>query len=213
MFAELPFGIDETGGSPEKIAQAKADFRRVIKQGARLSDSAPKMTYVLRQANLRPGDVIADVGCGSGFFEYAVLELQIPAHKVFALDIEPRALEIVRFVLDEADYPDRGKIELVQSKRDDVTLPADSLDAAFVINTSIYAATEDENDAAVRLACLKSLQRAIKPGGRLIVYENGTIFRETTFDQKVSVLKDLGFRQTESATQTGDDYLYLEFVR
>lgn len=213
LLMTLPFGVDASLDTPEKIAAVKARFKKLIQSGARLSDAAPRMIDVLRKAKLRPGAVVADIGCGTGFLEYAVLEHKIPVAKVYAVDIEPQALDIVRFVLNEAKHPDRAKIELVLSKRDDVALADASVDDALVINTAAYGDKGDENENALQVAWIKSMRRAMRDDGRLHIFENGTIYRESTLEQKTKHLKQLGFRQLDAATQTGDDFLYMVFVK
>jgi len=43
-----------------------------------------------------PGDVVADLGCGPGYFALPMAKLVGPKGKVFAVDFNPKAIEKVR---------------------------------------------------------------------------------------------------------------------
>lgn len=210
----LPYSVDSSIDSPEKLAATKERFKKVAQSGLRLSDAAPRMFDILQMAALRPGAMVADIGCGTGFLEYAALEHHVPLGKLFALDIDPRALEIVRLVVDEAGYPDGGKIETVLSKSDDMTLPEASLDDILVINlTSLYLPMDDEREAARQIAWIQSAHRALRPDGRLHIIEYSTTFQTGDGKTKVRFLKKNGFKRVGSAPQSGNDFTYMVFVK
>lgn len=50
---------------------------------------------IISQVEVAPGAVVADFGCGSGYFSFAFAKAVGPDGKVFALDILPPALEAV----------------------------------------------------------------------------------------------------------------------
>jgi len=214
LLMALPYSVDSTVDTPEKLAACVEGFKRVARSGLRLSDAVPRMADILRLAELRPGAEIADIGCGTGFFEYAVLEHNIPVAKVYAIDIDSRALDVVRLVLEEVGYPDRAKIEAVLAKEDDMTLPEGSIDDVFVINlTSVYLATGEDREATRQVAWIRSAHRALRPGGRLHIIEYSTSFQGTSVEQKTRFLKRNGFRQINEVPETGTDFTYLAFER
>lgn len=51
---------------------------------------------VVEEWDIRPGEKIADFGCGAGFFTLLIGQRTGPNGKVYALDVRPEALEAVK---------------------------------------------------------------------------------------------------------------------
>ena len=65
-------------------------------------------SQVVSALNLKPNDVVADIGAGTGYFSFRIASL-IPAGKVLAVDIQPEMLDMIKFLKDEKQV----KIEVV----------------------------------------------------------------------------------------------------
>ena len=52
-------------------------------------DAYQKPQEVLTALNLRPGEVIADIGAGSGYFTFRIARHVGPKGKVYAVDVSP----------------------------------------------------------------------------------------------------------------------------
>lgn len=109
--------------------------------------------------DLRPTDVIADIGAGSGYYSFRISS-KVPQGSVIAVDIQQEMLDYLSKRSDEL------KIENVRGhlgKIDDVDLPMNSLDAALMVD-----AYHEFSHPAEMLA---SLHRALKPDGRIFLLE------------------------------------------
>jgi len=115
---------------------------------------------LLRSLGLKPGETVADIGCGPGFFTLPAAEIVGPEGVVVAADIQGEMLSTVRMRAAEQGY---GNIRLVKTSETEVPLPAASFDhvvAAFVLHEVPRHAT-----------FLRRLARLLKPTGRLAVVE------------------------------------------
>ncbi|MCB9476194.1 MAG: class I SAM-dependent methyltransferase [Deltaproteobacteria bacterium] len=130
-------------------------------------------TRILSLLPIKKDSTIADVGAGTGAFEVALAKSGMPFEKVYAVDINSTGLEIMNFVLSKAGSPTRKRVEAVVSTLEDVTLPADSVDVALIVNTpfviargQIKAELIGQNDAQ-EMRCLRTLTKAMRPGAEL----------------------------------------------
>src|SRR4051812_10826373 len=113
----------------------------------------------IEMMELRPTDVVADVGAGSGYFSLRIAE-RVPKGKVLAVDIQPEMLDLIRKTAREKGV---SNVEPVLGKEDDPMLPAGAVDVALMVD----AYHEFDHPREMMLAIVKSL----KPGGRLIDLE------------------------------------------
>ncbi|MBI2919300.1 MAG: class I SAM-dependent methyltransferase [Chloroflexi bacterium] len=77
---------------------------------------------------LKPDHVIADIGCGTGFFSLPLAQ-RLPRGKVYAVDVQEDMLETVREKLAQTPL---DNVETVLSRDSDIPLPPASLDGAFL---------------------------------------------------------------------------------
>lgn len=109
---------------------------------------------------VRPGATVADVGAGDGFFTSRLARAVGPDGRVFAVDIDDKALERLRKRLDDEGI---RNVTVIKGAVDDPKLPAGVLDSALIIN----AYHEIDRHESV----LAALRRALKPEGRLVIVE------------------------------------------
>lgn len=114
---------------------------------------------LVRRLPLTPDAVVADIGAGTGYFSFWVAE-QVPDGSVFAVDIQPEMLDIIRARQSESSVEN---IETVLGSTTDVRLPPDSVDLAFIVDAY------HEFSHPVEMG--QSILRALKPGGRLVLIE------------------------------------------
>lgn len=109
---------------------------------------------------INPGMVIADVGCGTGYFTRRMAKRTGPGGKVFAADIQPRMLEsLKRFAAAEK----LTNIETILSTENDPLLPTGQLDLILMVD--VY------HEFAHPQTMLRHLRAALKPGGRMVLLE------------------------------------------
>jgi ubiquinone/menaquinone biosynthesis C-methylase UbiE len=108
----------------------------------------------------KPGEAVADVGAGSGYYTVRFAERVGPAGKVYAVDIQPEMLDIIKKRMKE------HKLENVVPVLGTVTdpkLPAGAVDTILLVD--VYH--EFDHPYEMTDAMVKSL----KPGGRLVFVE------------------------------------------
>jgi SAM-dependent methyltransferase len=130
-------------------------------------------------APLKAGDVVADIGAGTGGLEVSLLAQKTPFAKLYAVDIDAAALDVLRFVLEETKLPGREKVVAVNNTLSDLKLPAGAIDVMILLNTPLYtrpgASPEATPDPGAR-ATLTQMAAALRPGGVLHVFEREEIF-------------------------------------
>lgn len=123
-------------------------------------DGWQKPEQVLRTLELHPGEGVADIGTGGGYFTFLLARAVGPGGKVYAVDIDA---EMVDYVRQRAQREGMSSVETILAEPADPKLPAESVDLIFVCNT--YHHLENRADYFRRVA------RALRPAGRLAVIE------------------------------------------
>ncbi|TCO76644.1 class I SAM-dependent methyltransferase [Chromatocurvus halotolerans] len=114
---------------------------------------------------LEEDSVVADIGAGTGYFSFPVAR-RVPKGKVFAVDIQPEMLAIIRqkqAAIGTDNGDGNGNVEPRLGSITDVQLPENSVDLAFIVDAY------HEFSHPVEMG--QSLVRALKPGGRLVLIE------------------------------------------
>jgi SAM-dependent methyltransferase len=106
----------------------------------------------LRLVDARPGEIVADVGCESGYMAAALV---VRGCHVICIDIDPASLELAR----QRIGPDRA--EYVVSDIQAIQLPDASVDVAV--------ASEILEHVPAPEAGLRELIRITRPGGRILL--------------------------------------------
>ena len=119
-----------------------------------------KVQEIFAEMRIRSGATVADVGAGDGFFTSRLARAVGPDGRVFAVDIDDKALERLRNRLNDDGLKN---VTIVKGAADDPKLPAGVLDSALIVN----AYHEIERHEPV----LAALRRALKPEGRLVIVE------------------------------------------
>jgi predicted methyltransferase len=105
------------------------------------------------------GATVADVGAGHGYFTTRLAKTVGPAGRVFAVDVNPVSLRELRDTLGN-EYPN---VNIVRGEEDNPYLPDATLDGILIVNAY--------HEFAEYRAMLGHMQRALKPGGRLVLIE------------------------------------------
>lgn len=110
--------------------------------------------------DIKPGQVVADVGAGSGYYTVRLAERVGPSGKVFATDIQPQMVSL----LQQRVARDRlAQVEVVQATETDPRLPSNQLD--LIVMVDVY------HELARPQEVLRQLRTALKPDGRLVLIE------------------------------------------
>jgi ubiquinone/menaquinone biosynthesis C-methylase UbiE len=124
----------------------------------REEEEAPSKAVALLQ--LRPGDVVADVGAGSGYMTVRLARAVGPTGRVLAVDIQP---EMIERLTDRVHREMLTNVTAVLGAADDPKLPAGSVDLELLVD--VY------HELAAPQRMLQHLRSALKPGGRLVLLE------------------------------------------
>lgn len=153
--AVVPDGINEKFKDPELNVDEWLDRFEVESREVYGSRDA-----VLRACGIKPGERIADVGAGTGFYSRLFAKQTGLDGWVFSVDIAPKFLQHIA-TRATAD----GIVNLTPVLGTDVStrLPTESVDLVFICDT--YHHFEKPSDT------LASIYRALKPGGRLVVID------------------------------------------
>jgi ubiquinone/menaquinone biosynthesis C-methylase UbiE len=143
---------------------------------------------VIETLALAPGQVVADIGAGTGYFTVR-LARAAARPKVYAVDIEK---SMVEYVQQRAAKEGLKHVFAVQSSTDGASLP-EPVDVVLIVDTYHHIPN--------RPAYFRELRRSMKPSGRLAIidFRKGAPsgppehFRFTP-DQISEELKEAGFR-------------------
>jgi len=116
---------------------------------------------ILGWLELRPGITVADIGAGTGYFAIPIAQAIAPGGRVFAVDLQPELLEILRGKLARPDAP--ANIVLLQGTASSTGLAEGNCDLALLAN--VWHELDDHP------AALAELARILKRGGRIAVLD------------------------------------------
>jgi ubiquinone/menaquinone biosynthesis C-methylase UbiE len=114
----------------------------------------------LHDIGIVKGSAVADIGAGSGAITWRLVTLVGPTGKVYANDIQPRMLELLRENMARRKI---GNVETVLGAVDDPKLPAASVDLELLID--VYHEFSHPQEM------LRHLRESLKPDGRLVLLE------------------------------------------
>ena len=115
---------------------------------------------VIESLALRPGDHVADLGSGSGYFTFRLAEAVGPQGKVYAVDVDR---EMNDLVAKASKGKSIGNVELILARPDDPMLPPIGVDLVFTVNTYHHF----DN----RVTYFQKVRKYLRPGGRIAVID------------------------------------------
>jgi ubiquinone/menaquinone biosynthesis C-methylase UbiE len=129
-----------------------------LERSEREQEESPDVAVRLLQ--IPQGASVADIGAGSGYITLLLSAAVGPTGRVFANDLQPQMIEILRRRLASQNVTN---VTLVQGSVDDPNLPPASVDLALMVD--VY------HELSRPQAMLQKLRSALKPGGRLALVE------------------------------------------
>jgi len=123
-------------------------------------DAYQKPHEVLTALKIKPGEVIADIGAGSGYFTFGLAQWVGETGKVYAVDVSP---EMVRHVNRRIREAKTTNVVTVLADNDDPLLPDQSVNRFFICDVWHHV----ENQTKY----LSLMKKMLKPGGEIVMID------------------------------------------
>lgn len=117
--------------------------------------------HLVRELSLKPGDVVADIGCGSGAYTVALAQEVGDIGRVYAVDVHREALHTLAGSLEKQDIMNVEIIWADIEKR--IPIDVYSLDAVVISNILFQLENKDE--------AMSRIVKLLKPGGLALVVD------------------------------------------
>ncbi len=121
-------------------------------------EAEERTDLLVENLGLKPSDVAADIGAGTGYFSFLMSPL-VPDGKVLAVDIQQEMLDII----SSRRANGWANIETILGAIDDPKLPAETVDLILIVDA--YHEFSHPREMGEAMA------RALKPGGRIALVE------------------------------------------
>jgi predicted methyltransferase len=173
-------------------------------------DAWMKPDEVVKALQLKNGDVIADIGAGSGYFARRFANAVAPNGKVYAIDIDT---EVLGYLKDRAARENLANLLTVASTETDPMMPAGGADLAFFCDATHHIAG--------RVPFFGKVAQGLKPQGRMVVIDfppgssrTGHAANELIPQtQLISEAEQAGFTFVKAHELLLPDFYFLEFVK
>ena len=113
---------------------------------------------VIAALNLKPGQIVADIGSGTGYFSVRLAK-SAAAPKVYGADIEP---SMVTYLRERAAKEGLHNVISVQATADSANLP-EPVDLVLIVDTYHHIGDRE--------AYFRRLAKSLKPGGRVAIID------------------------------------------
>jgi predicted methyltransferase len=123
-------------------------------------DEEQRPDEVIRTMGLRDGQVVADLGAGSGYFTRRMAQAVAPSGRVYAVDVQPEMIALLKGNLEKAGIEN---VVPVLGTADDPKLPTGALD--WILLVDVYHELQQPK------AVLARMREALKPTGRVALIE------------------------------------------
>jgi SAM-dependent methyltransferase len=129
-----------------------------LERSEREAEEAP--SKAVAALALRPGDVVADVGAGSGYYTVRLAQAVGPKGKVVATDLQAGMIDLLKARVAREKI---ANVEVLQGGADDPRLPARTFDLVLMVD--VY------HELSAPQVFVRRLKDALKPSGRLVLIE------------------------------------------
>jgi precorrin-6B methylase 2 len=119
-----------------------------------------RSSLLLKSLAFKPGQVVADIGAGSGYFTFPIAREVGATGKVYAVDIQPEMLDLIRKRMRERKVTN---VVPVLATETDTKIPKESIDLMLLVD--VY----HEFSHPYEMTC--AMVSALKPGGQLVFVE------------------------------------------
>ena len=142
-------------------AGAQDPWKNIYRESAWAErDTWQRADDIIELLKIKEGSAVADIGCHEGYMTVKLSREVKSRGVVYAVDVEQDKLDMLKKHLDDRNI---NNVRLVKGDYDNPKLPANSLDAAIILDT--YHEMDDHDKI------LQHIKTSLKNGGRLILCE------------------------------------------
>jgi ubiquinone/menaquinone biosynthesis C-methylase UbiE len=123
-------------------------------------ETEERTSLLIDALKLKPGDVVADIGAGTGYHVRRIAPKVAPGGRVYAVDIQPEMLTLLSNKMAELKITN---VVNILGEIDDPKLPSNALDLVLMVD--VYHEFSHPHEM------VRSICRALKPGGRVVFVE------------------------------------------
>ena len=123
-------------------------------------ETEERTDLLVEAMQLKPKEVVADIGAGSGYFCWRMAKLVGPEGRILAVDIQQEMLDLLQRNMAKRQITN---VDSVLGTTDDPKLPPASVDTILMVD--VY----HEFDQPYEM--LRTMHKALKPGGRIVLVE------------------------------------------
>jgi len=173
-------------------------------------DAYQKPQEVMTALGIKPGEVIADIGAGSGYFTFRLAHHVGSKGKIYAVDVSPDMILHINRRIRELNV---SNIVSVLSDPDDPLLPDHSIDRFF------FSASWHHIENQTKYLAL--LKRMLKPGGEVVMIDfqkkdlpvGPPLQMKISREGLIKQMESQGFRLTKEYTFLPYQYFLIFAVR
>ncbi len=123
-------------------------------------ETEEKCSLMLANCKIKPGMSVCDMGCGNGFYSFRLAEMVGPEGLVYAVDIQPEMLVLLR---EEMERRGVDNIVPILGSVHNPRLPANQIDA--ILLADVY------HEFSHPVQMLAAMRQSLKPDGFAILLE------------------------------------------
>jgi len=115
---------------------------------------------VIESLAIKPGEEVADLGAGGGYFTFRLAKAVGPNGTVYAIDVDP---DMVQLLEKEAKDKDIRNVDVIRARPDNPLLQSKSVDLIFTVDTYHHL-----ND---RVNYFARAKKFLRPNGRIAIID------------------------------------------
>lgn len=163
---------------------------------------------IVAQAEIKKGQVVADFGCGAGFFSLAAARFAGENGTVYAVDIMPDRLAVTQA---SAQHKGISNVSVVES---DLEKPLDKVEP---VSCDLVVMSNILHQVSSKEALLRNAYQVLKTGGKVLVVEWKRGYSafgpdqtsRVTREELVVLMQKMGFRLYKDLEADGYHYAVL----
>jgi ubiquinone/menaquinone biosynthesis C-methylase UbiE len=161
----------------QRAARPAEEWIKLLDSPARIASL--KVEEIVERLALKPGQVVADLGAGTGVFSLPMARAVGPGGKMYAVDIEKG---LVDYIAGKARAAAASNVLAILGQAGDPALPAADVDLAFMHDVLHHV---DD-----RAGYLRAAAKYVKPAGRFAFVEPDATTGVHRDDPKLQVTKE-----------------------